>query len=112
MAYASVSGNSATAARSARRTKVATLWVAQAWPHVKAPVWFRLSRTVFRAPGSQPSRACRKRGFGGVPLTATTLRPTYVLQLARFTLLEAVSRRLILAGCLISLGYLGLFTLG
>src|SRR5215510_2593075 len=40
------------------------------------------------------------------------MRPRYVLELARFTLLEAVSRRLILAGVLISLGYLGLFTLG
>jgi ABC-type transport system involved in multi-copper enzyme maturation permease subunit len=35
-----------------------------------------------------------------------------VFELARFTLLEAVSRRLVLAGVLISLGYLGLFTLG
>jgi ABC-type transport system involved in multi-copper enzyme maturation permease subunit len=34
------------------------------------------------------------------------------LQIARFTLQEAVSRRLILAGVLISLGYIGLFTLG
>jgi ABC-type transport system involved in multi-copper enzyme maturation permease subunit len=40
------------------------------------------------------------------------MRPTYVLQIARFTLQEAVSRRLILAGALISLGYIGLFTLG
>src|SRR5215216_6590782 len=40
------------------------------------------------------------------------MRPGYVLQIARFTLLEAVSRRLVLAGVLISLGYLGLFTLG
>lgn len=42
----------------------------------------------------------------------TAVRPGYVLELARFTLLEAVSRRLILAGVLISLGYLGLFALG
>jgi Cu-processing system permease protein len=42
----------------------------------------------------------------------TRMRPTYVLQIARFTLQEAVSRRLILAGVLISLGYLGLFALG
>jgi Cu-processing system permease protein len=40
------------------------------------------------------------------------MRPTYVLQIARFTLQEAVSRRLILAGVLISLGYVGLFALG
>src|ERR1051325_12157844 len=40
------------------------------------------------------------------------MRPAYVLQIARFTLQEAVSRRLILAGVVISLGYLGLFSLG
>src|SRR5439155_2850673 len=40
------------------------------------------------------------------------MRPTYVLQIARFTLQEAVSRRLILAGVLISLAYIGLFALG
>src|SRR5439155_20887511 len=40
------------------------------------------------------------------------MRPTYVLQIARFTLQEAVSRRLILAGVLISLGYIVLFALG
>jgi Cu-processing system permease protein len=40
------------------------------------------------------------------------VRPDYVLQIARFTLQEAVSRRLILAGVVISLGYIGLFTLG
>jgi Cu-processing system permease protein len=40
------------------------------------------------------------------------MRPTYILQIARFTLQEAVSRRLILAGVLISLGYIGLFALG
>src|SRR5919199_3600096 len=40
------------------------------------------------------------------------VRPTYVLELARFTLLEAISRRLILAGVLISVGYLALFALG
>ena len=34
------------------------------------------------------------------------------MQIARFTLQEAVSRRLILAGVLISLGYIGLFALG
>jgi ABC-type transport system involved in multi-copper enzyme maturation permease subunit len=41
-----------------------------------------------------------------------TLRPTYIFQIARFTLQEAISRRLILAGVLISLGYIGLFALG
>src|SRR5262245_50832048 len=40
------------------------------------------------------------------------MRPTYVLEIARFTLLEAVSRRLILAGVAISLGYIGLFAIG
>lgn len=40
------------------------------------------------------------------------MRPTFIWQIARFTLQEAVSRRLILAGVLISLGYIGLFTLG
>src|SRR3979411_1765880 len=40
------------------------------------------------------------------------MRPTYILQIARFTLQEVVSRRLILAGVLISLGYIGLFALG
>ena len=40
------------------------------------------------------------------------MRPTQVLEIARFTLLEAVSRRLILAGVAISLGYVGLFALG
>jgi ABC-type transport system involved in multi-copper enzyme maturation permease subunit len=37
---------------------------------------------------------------------------TAVLLIARFTLMEAVSRRLVLAGVLISIGYLGLFALG
>src|SRR5579859_5595034 len=40
------------------------------------------------------------------------MRLTFVLQIARFTLQEAVSRRLILAGVLISLGYIALFALG
>jgi Cu-processing system permease protein len=40
------------------------------------------------------------------------VRTTYVLEIARFTLQEAVSRRLILAGVLISIGYLALFALG
>src|SRR5947207_13930037 len=40
------------------------------------------------------------------------VRPTYVRQIARFTLQEAISRRLILAGVVISLGYIGLFALG
>src|ERR1051326_6994268 len=40
------------------------------------------------------------------------MRPNYVLQIARFTLQEAISRRLILAGVLISLGFIGLFSLG
>src|SRR3981081_1757918 len=40
------------------------------------------------------------------------MRPTYILQIARFTLQEAISRRLILAGVVISLGFIGLFTLG
>src|SRR5919201_2812208 len=40
------------------------------------------------------------------------MRPFYVLQIARFTLKEAVSRRLILAGIIISLGYVGLFAIG
>ena len=40
------------------------------------------------------------------------MRPSYVLQIARFTLQEAVSRRLILAGVLISLAFIGLYTLG
>ncbi len=40
------------------------------------------------------------------------MRPNYVLEIARFTLHEAISRRLILAGVVISAGYLGLFTLG
>jgi Cu-processing system permease protein len=40
------------------------------------------------------------------------MRPNYVWQIARFTLQEAVSRRLILAGVVISLGYVGLYALG
>ncbi|MBV9131290.1 MAG: ABC transporter permease subunit [Chloroflexi bacterium] len=40
------------------------------------------------------------------------MRPGYILQIARFTLQEAVSRRLILAGVLISFGFIGLYTLG
>jgi ABC-type transport system involved in multi-copper enzyme maturation permease subunit len=40
------------------------------------------------------------------------MRLRYVFEIARFTLLEAVSRRLILAGVAISLGYIGLFALG
>src|SRR5438105_8490694 len=40
------------------------------------------------------------------------MRPRYVLEIARFTLLEAVSRRLVLAGVLISVAYVGLFALG
>ena len=40
------------------------------------------------------------------------MRPTFILQIARFTLQEAISRRLVLAGVLISLGFIGLFTLG
>src|SRR5919204_2185034 len=41
-----------------------------------------------------------------------SMRPNQVVLIARFTLQEAVSRRLILAGVLISLGYIGLFALG
>src|SRR5258708_7746565 len=44
--------------------------------------------------------------------TKDTLRRAYTLQIARFTLQKAISRRLILAGVVISLGYIGLFTLG
>jgi ABC-type transport system involved in multi-copper enzyme maturation permease subunit len=40
------------------------------------------------------------------------MRPSNVLEIARFTLQEAVSRRLILAGVAISAGYLALYTLG
>ncbi|HEX8966401.1 MAG TPA: ABC transporter permease subunit [Chloroflexota bacterium] len=40
------------------------------------------------------------------------MRLGYILLIARFTLQEAISRRLILAGVLISLGYIGLFALG
>jgi Cu-processing system permease protein len=40
------------------------------------------------------------------------MRPRYVFEIARFTLLEALSRRLILAGVAISLLYIGLFALG
>jgi len=40
------------------------------------------------------------------------MRPGYVLQIARFTLQEAISRRLILAGVLISLAFIGLYSLG
>jgi ABC-type transport system involved in multi-copper enzyme maturation permease subunit len=40
------------------------------------------------------------------------VRPRYVLAIARFTLQEAVSRRLILAGVLISLVFIGLFFVG
>jgi ABC-type transport system involved in multi-copper enzyme maturation permease subunit len=40
------------------------------------------------------------------------VRPGNILQIARFTLNEAISRRLILAGILISLGFIGLFALG
>ena len=40
------------------------------------------------------------------------MRPSYIFQIARFTLQEAISRRLILAGVVISLGYIGLFALG
>lgn len=40
------------------------------------------------------------------------MRPNYILQIARFTLQEAISRRLILAGVVISLGYIGLFAAG
>lgn len=40
------------------------------------------------------------------------MRPPFIVLIARFTLQEAVSRRLILAGVLISLGYIGLFALG
>jgi ABC-2 type transport system permease protein len=42
----------------------------------------------------------------------STVRPSYVLQIARFTLQEAVSRRLVLAGIVISLGFVGLYALG
>src|SRR5438067_1186486 len=50
---------------------------------------------------------------GGVLLwRLTALRPAYILQIARFTLQEAVSRRLILAGVLISLGFIGLYAIG
>src|SRR4030081_2892155 len=41
-----------------------------------------------------------------------SVRPTYVFQIARFTLQEAVSRRLVLAGVVISLGFIALFCLG
>src|ERR1700737_2578062 len=40
------------------------------------------------------------------------MRPTFILQIARVTPQEGVSRRLILAGVVISLGYIGLFALG
>jgi ABC-type transport system involved in multi-copper enzyme maturation permease subunit len=40
------------------------------------------------------------------------LRPSYIVQIARFTLQEAISRRLILAGVLISVGFIGLYALG
>jgi ABC-type transport system involved in multi-copper enzyme maturation permease subunit len=40
------------------------------------------------------------------------MRLSNILEIARFTLHEAISRRLILAGILISAGYLGLYTLG
>lgn len=40
------------------------------------------------------------------------MRPTYIAQIARFTLQEAISRRLILAGVLISAAFIGLFALG
>src|SRR5437868_12457139 len=40
------------------------------------------------------------------------MRVANVLEIARFTLLEAISRRLILAGVAISAGYLGLYALG
>ena len=40
------------------------------------------------------------------------MRPANVAEIARFTLLEAVSRRLILAGVAISAGFLGLYALG
>jgi len=40
------------------------------------------------------------------------VRPTFILQIARFTLQEAISRRLVLAGVVISLGFVGLYTLG
>src|ERR671934_1095452 len=41
-----------------------------------------------------------------------SMRPNQVVLIARFTLQEAISRRLILAGVVISLGYIGLFALG
>lgn len=40
------------------------------------------------------------------------MRPRYVFEIARFTLLEAVSRRLILAGVIISVAFIGLYVLG
>lgn len=40
------------------------------------------------------------------------MRPRYIIQIAQFTLQEALSRRLILAGVIISLGYIGLYALG
>jgi Cu-processing system permease protein len=40
------------------------------------------------------------------------MRPRYIVEIARFTLHEAVSRRLILAGVLISLAFIGLYALG
>jgi Cu-processing system permease protein len=40
------------------------------------------------------------------------MRAANILEIARFTLLEAISRRLILAGVAISAGYLGLYALG
>jgi len=48
----------------------------------------------------------------GVSISEYTVRPTFVVQNARFTLQEAISRRLVLAGVLISLGFIGLFALG
>src|SRR5438046_5159401 len=40
------------------------------------------------------------------------MRPGYILQIARFTLQEAISRRLILAGVVISMLFIGLYALG
>ena len=75
----------------------------------------RLSPTLAKEPrsGGRLAKSVAKMTWAVFQsLKHVPMRPTFVLQIARFTLQEAISRRLVLAGVIISLGFIGLFTLG
>src|SRR5690606_3381648 len=69
--------------------------------------------------GGKTRRLPTVRAGAGTPLAGRCLRgpgrwwgPVSMLTIARFTIQEPISRRLILAGAVLSLAFLGLFALG